>query len=443
MLFQSAVPGIFQRMSMDLDQAANSARKSDTVKRLDFYHDQQEAYVVERLQQIFSEPDKLTPTFTNIVKKIVNQLAQVYAHDAIREVTGTDSDKGIFSAICDSAALSVKMKAASRYVKLLKTALIRPVWRHGKLDLDILTGDVLDVQTGDTPEDLRSILITHYPESGKQDEVEYSHWTAEDISRLDYRGNVLKTDVNPYGVLPFLPLWDRCPLSDFWLSGGDDLINAQEGINEKLTDLLYVCRMQGFGVGWLKRPQGNGGSLTVSPGTMIELPIDGAIGFESQKAPIDGLLKAVQFLIEQAGLANGLSAAALSTKTVRESGLAKVQGQRELEELRRDDIILWKKYESQLFDLIRVVWNIHNPARKISQAATLSVDFYDPKPVISAKDQAETWALLKELGVISLVDIAMERNPDLKTREEAKTFLVQIKDEINTFSPATALNTGG
>lgn len=433
MLFQSMVPELFHQLNMQLDQSANANRKIEMAKRLDFYHDVQVDYIAERLAQIFSEPDKLTPCFVNVVKKVINNLAQVYARDAVREIEGLEKDEEIFQNLCLTSALPIKMKTASRYTKLLKTILIRPVWRKGFLDLDVLTGDILDVTTGDTPEDLKSIMITHFPESGKPDEIEYSYWTDQELRRLDYRGNVISIKANPYKVLPFVPLFDRCPTSDFWLSGGEDLINVQEALNEKLTDLLYVIRMQGFGVGWIRKGKQAGAQIGVNPGTLIEIPEGGAIGFESQEAPIKDILNAIEFLITQAAVSNGLSVSTLSTKVVRESGLAKVQGQRELEELRRDDIILWRRYEMQLFNMIRTVWNVHNPSKKISDSASLSVDFYDPKPEISAKDQAETWGLLMDLNVISPVDVVMERNPEIKTRKRAQEILQDIKAENRAF----------
>jgi hypothetical protein len=440
MLFRSSVPALFQQMAMNLDRAANNSRKLAAAKRLDFYHDVQYDYIVDALKVHFANYTKLTPFFINIVKKIVNNLAMVYAQDAVREVAGTDRDREIFKEVMDTSGLPLKMKLCSRYVKLLKTCLIRPLWRKGHLDLDVLTGEILDVVCGDTPEDLQQILITHYPESLKQDEIEYSHWTAGEISRLDYRANVIGQEENIYGVLPFIPLWDRTPTTDFWLSGGDDLIYAQEGINEKLTDLLYIMRMQGFGVGWMKKDGPSGGNMVIDPGTLIELPKDGAIGYESQKAPIRDILEAISFLIAQAAISNGLSVSTLSTKVVRESGVAKTQQMRELSELRAFDIILWRKYERQLFEMIRVVWNVHNPGRKISPEAKLSCDFYEPKEIISSKDRALTWKELKALGVISSVDVAMERNPDLKSREEAIEFLQRVKEENQLFGSVDNAN---
>ena len=433
MLFQSAIPGLFQRLNMNLDQQANQQRKADAVKRLAFYEDQQLDYIQARLAEIFSEPEKLSPVFVNVVKKVVNNLAAVYGMPAIRSVEGTDRDQAIFEEISTSTGLPVKLKAASRYTKLLKTILLRPVWRGGRMDLDVLTGEILDVQTGDTAEDLRAVLVTHYPESGKQDEVEFSHWTAEVFQRLDYQGNVIREEPNPYHVVPYVPCWDRCPLNDFWLSGGDDLVTLQEAINEKLTDLLYVIRMQGFGVGWIRKKNQAGGQIGVNPGTLVELPENGALGFESQEAPIGEILEAIEFLISQAAISNGLSVSTLSTKVTRESGLAKVQQQRELEELRRDDIELWRRYEQNLFQMFKTVWNVHNPARQISAAARLVTDFHDPKPQISVSDQVEAWTSLIAMGAISPVDVAMERNQDLKTREQAAAWLEQIRAENEKF----------
>ena len=62
---------------------------------------------------------------------------------------------------------------------------MRPVWRNNHLDIDILTGNIVDVQTGDVPEDLQKVLITDYGTSEKIEDIQYSLWTDEIYQRLD------------------------------------------------------------------------------------------------------------------------------------------------------------------------------------------------------------------------------------------------------------------
>jgi len=109
--------------------------------------------------------------------------------------------------------------------------------------------------------------------------------------------------------------------------------------------------------------------------------------------------------------------------------LSKIVDTRELSEMRAEDVALWRSYEKRLFQLLRVVWNAHNPTKKLSETATLKVDFADPRPEVDPKSQAEAWEKLLGFGVISPVDIALERNPDLKTREEALAYLLTIEQE--------------
>ena len=183
-----------------------------------------------------------------------------------------------------------KLKLASRYTKLLKTTMLRPVWRNGKLDLDILTPDILDVEYGDTPEDLQAVIITHYPDSGKPEDMTFTRWTREVVETLNYHKQVTASEHNPYNILPFVPVWDRTPTGNFWLEGGDDLITCQDAINERITDLTYICRMQGFGQPWISGFETKSGGprtteVYLGPGRVQVLPKDGAMGFASTNAP--------------------------------------------------------------------------------------------------------------------------------------------------------------
>ena len=428
MLFEPQGPALVAEMFRGALYALNRDRKRDAAKRLDFYHDGQLEHLQEVLALKFAEPAKLTHCFVNIVKKVVDLKARVYADEPKRSVDGTEADKALFAEIAEQAALSIKMKTASRYVKLCKTCLARPVWRNGRLDLDILTPDILDVTTGESPEDIQAVLVTHYPDNGKSEEVTYALWTLETWQRLDYRGNQTDGGPNPHGVLPFVPLWDRAPTDSFWIAGGEDLIVMQEAVNKALVDLLHTLEFQGFGLGWIRGAEG-GGILDTGPGKIIELPKEGELGIAAPQAPIDEVVGAIDRLMKWCAVSNGLPGSSMSVDPTDESGVSKIVGNVELEESRRDDIALWRMYERRVFATIRAVWNFHNSGRKLSDAATLAVDFADPKPDTSEKDQAATWELLLSMGLISPVDAVMERNPDLATREDALAYLIQVRDE--------------
>ncbi len=430
---QLVVADVFQKAILQI----NAARKNEARRRLDFYHDGQLPYLLVELEKRFQHPEKLRPVFINIVKKIVNRLAQVYWQVPKREIEGADRDKEIFAEISRSSGLDMKLKTASRYVKLLKTVMLRPVWRNGKMDLDILTPDILDVQTGQSPEDVLSVAVTHYGPSERLDDVTFSVWTPEAWRKLNYQGREIESGANPYGLIPFVPAWDRTPIgSDFWLDGGDDVLSVQEAINERLVDLLHVIRFQAFGVGYIK---GRGGESldSIDPGSLVELPENGELGYAATEAQIAEAVDAIDKLVKWAAISNGLPASSLSTDPTEESGVSKMVSNFELLEMRRDDVSLFRVYEQRIFQVFHAVWNAHNPNRKMSDGATLLTDFFDPTPQVSPKEQAETFDQLLEMGVISPVDVVMERNPDLTTREDAMAFLLKLRDETRQLNEQT------
>lgn len=437
MLFAPKTGGITRIAFREAMQNAQSQRKESTAHRLDLYNNAIIEHMLEQIHTVYKTPEHISPVTVNILRKIINRLACVYLQDATRTIDGTETDKHIYAAIEDSTALPVRMKQANRLAKLTGNVLLRPVWRNGSMALDILTGDVLDVVTGDSPEDLISVLVTHYPQNGRTEEMTYSFWTALEFQRLDYSGRPITTQPNPYGVLPFIPVWSQPPTDCFWLPGAEDLALLQNAINERLTDLCYTLRFQSFGVGYIKggkakaTPPGTS-SLEAGPSSMLLLPENAEVGFASPEAPVDACLEAIDKLMKWAAVSNSLPASSMSLNPTEESGVSKVVSNSELEEHRRDDIAAFAQTEAQLFNLCRIVWNAHNPTQQLSEAATITIDFYDPKPTVTASEQLKEWQGMMELGLMSPVDVLIERNPDF-TRDMAKAKLLQIRDELAEF----------
>ena len=154
MLFQSTVPQLFNKLNFNFYTAATSTRKKKCAERLNLYHDSQLPYLEEKLSELFAEPNRILKIELNITRKVINNLAQIYRAPPIREIDSAAIEKDLYRQICHNCTLDVKLKQASRYAKLLKSILLKVVWRNGRLDLDILTGNILDVEIGETLEDL-------------------------------------------------------------------------------------------------------------------------------------------------------------------------------------------------------------------------------------------------------------------------------------------------
>ncbi|MFA6009422.1 MAG: hypothetical protein WC799_05515 [Desulfobacteraceae bacterium] len=441
MLFKSIVPETMAKLYADSKNQISSKRKNDAIKRGDYYHSEQDDYTLENMSTWMIEPEALKPLQINIVRKVIDNLSMVYFKPAKRTVNGTERDTELFNQIAKDSALDMTMKQASKFTKLHKTILLRVVWRNGNLEIDILTPDILDVVIGDSPRDLRKIMVTNWPESGKTSDVTYSLWTADTFQRLDWIGAVIEEEPNPYKTLPFVPCWDSLPIESFWVKGGGDLISAQDAINEKLTDLMYIIRQQGFGIGYIKSgnhgPAGIGTLETVkaSPGTFVILPTDpnAEIGFVSPNAPIKEVWETIQAIIQQTAIANGLSAHSLTAEPVNESGISKIVSNNELMEKRQDDVDLWRRYEARLFEICKLVWNTHNTGRKISDTADMNVDFAEITQASQEIEQSEKWQTLIDAGQASPVDWVLSRNPDL-SREQAIEYLRNVKKESVEFN---------
>jgi hypothetical protein len=120
------------------------------------------------------------------------------------------------------------------------------------------------------------------------------------------------------------------------------------------------------------------------------------------------------------------------------SGISKFWDSQELSEMRVEDKILWSAYEQKLFDLMRIVHNTHS-TDKLSDSAALKVNFADPsRPAQSPLDEAEAYKFYYDMGVMSPVDILMQKDNDLRSREEALERLKIIRSEIKQLVPPDA-----
>jgi len=414
---------------------SSTARKASADKWLQYYHDQQSEETLKLIKQRWSKPESFRVFQVNMVKKVINKRANLYRLAPRRTFVGID--QVVAEEIYKAANVDIVLKRLSRLTKLLKTSVLQVGWMNDQLTLSVVTPSVLDVQYSD-PQNPQRFVVTH--RADKAQDVTYSDWTEGTYTRRDYRGNTIKMGSNPkgqnpYGLLPFVSLFDSLPDDKFFIYGGDDLIEAQEAINVALSNLWRAVELQAHGQAWASGiPAGE--VLNIGPERAVTLPEGGQFGFAAPNAPITDILEAIQFVMRQVAASNDLSADVFDLDRSSESGAAKHVEQIDLREARQDDIALWRRYEAQLFETIKRVVNTHQP-NTIPEDAKVVVDFAEMQENLTETERLNNGRTKLEMGVWSPVDILRAENPDgYPTRQDAIQELLRRKDETDLITLA-------
>lgn len=412
---------------MDLVRAGQE-RKERARRWLAYYQDQSRDEIYKLIARRWSRPEDFRLFQVNLVRKLTNKRAQTYRRAPKRVAEGMSQEA--LDALYRAMNADVILKRASRLTKLLKVTLLQVGWKGDRPALGIACPSVLDVVYVGDPEDLTRVIVTHPNDDARK--VTYSDWTASSYVRRDWRGLPIPVEgnpegVNPYGLLPFVPVWDHWPNDTFFPKDGADLIEAQEAINIALANLWRSVELQAHGQAFaVGLPAGD--ALRTGPDRAVTLPEGGKFGFAAPNAPIREILEAIQFVLRQTAAANDVSADVFDLDRRAESGAAKAVEQQDLHEAREDDLALWRQYEDALFNLVRTVTNTHAPGT-IPEAASIRVDFAEPASALTERERLENAQKRSDLQIWSPVDVLLSENPDLGTREDALVELNRRREE--------------
>jgi hypothetical protein len=407
---------------------SSQARKDRAREALNFFDDQQDDTTLQLIKRRFASSDSFRVFTVNMVRKVVSRRATAYRIPPVRTFEDWDQQAG--NALYQAANVDAVMKRASKLTKLLKTTALQVRFGDHGLQIGVVTPHILDA-VYDDPEHPSRLIVTHgSPDSNR---TTYSDWTATNYQRRDAQGRPISipgnpNGVNPYGALPFVPLFDRLPDSAFFLPGGDDLIGSQKALNVGLTNLFRSIELQAHGQAVAKGlPIGD--PIATGPDKVILLPPDGEFSYASPDAPIAEILGALEFLMRQTAATNDVGADVFDLSKRAESGSAKHAERLDLREARQDDIALWRQYEVRLFEVIKRVVNTHAPGT-IPEGASLRVDFGELADNLTEAELLENLKVKAELGVSSPVDAILALNPDgFASREDAYRELLRRKAE--------------
>jgi hypothetical protein len=107
-------------------------------------------------------------------------------------------------------------------------------------------------------------------------------------------------------------------------------------------------------------------------------------------------------------------------------------------EYRQAQLPLYRKYEEEMFNVIRSVWNYHNQDKMISESAEFVIDFADILFPRSPDEIQKDFLFRKQNNAATDIDLILELNPDLD-KETAKRQWIENKAFNEAAMPKVAV----
>jgi hypothetical protein len=95
----------------------------------------------------------------------------------------------------------------------------------------------------------------------------------------------------------------------------------------------------------------------------------------------------------------------------------------------RKDKPLFRQYEQQIFDLIKIIYNYHSTQGNLSDNCFLYIDYKDIEIPMTVADRDAHNIVLYQNGLLSRAQWLMNENPDIRDKEQAENILEEIDEE--------------
>jgi hypothetical protein len=499
-------PALRKKLIQSFDSAANTRRKAEAFKGYECLKDSTDHYVYALLSAQFESETVYEMQYAisniSILRKVVEKLAKVYAGGVKRTVPNNDAATAQVEELAKLMRFNEQMAKANRYFRAFKNTLVfpKPVKdEFGKyaLKLEILPPFKYDViEDSDNPELPLAVVLSDYvptrqsifsisnpavrgqnqttrmvressasmPEQAAgEDARRFIWWTKNLHFTTNAKGEIISGPGidNPIGELPFVNIAGDQD-GEFWAKGGGDLIDAGVKINTMITNVRHVAVSQGYGQMYMtgkNLPK----TIKVGPTHCIQIEQESTddpkpeVGFLNSNPPIDELSRLIEMDVALMLSTNNLSthgfSISLSGSKDFASGVAMMIDKAEsVEDITEQSRIfvereprVWGKVEKwwKVFDERGLLSDVFKAAPVPKEAASVLLNFPDPKPVMSESEELDIIAKRRELGLNTEVELLMRDDPSL-SEEQAQEKLTAIEAEkLGRMESAVATVTNG
>ena len=409
---------LLKQSQWNAQQQAKNKWRERRERALDFYNGRTKRYTKELFNRQLS--NKIPIANINVCKRVIDRISLLYMVEPERvyskpEITDFFSGKNF------------KLQRAERYTNLLDSVLVKPTWRDGKVEYDIIHD--FEPSFGDDP--MKPTSFT-YPLSARSEVLDtkpelWAYWDLENTFIYDKNGKVIDDPNNPehinfYGILPFVECWREGKPEYAYLDTepANDLIDTNHVINVAETNKNANIHFQSFGYLYANGSQIDKDTMDVGQDRISYLGVDGTLNVVSPPNSVPALNEAVKESYKMLAQNYHLPTSFAEGSTA-ESGVAlRLRGQ-ELNDNRKSDISRWKDVEYKLFDIEK---QILTTEQMVDVGELELVDYGESVEVLSPQEQRDQWEWELSKGIIDTADILMQMNPDgYPERKDALEYL--------------------
>ena len=390
----------------DWNQIQKNAWRRERETALNYYKGRTQ----KTTQTFFSEElmKKIPVANINVTKRVIDRISLVYMKPPKRNYT-KENIHLMFHANDE------KMQRAERLTNLLELMLIKPCWRAGRIEYDL----IVDFEPHFDSDPLTPVAYT-YPLQVKSEVMDttpemYAYWDADTHFVYDKNGKIYVDEenpeqVNPYGVLPFVECFKNGkPESSFLDTDASiDLIATNCTINVAETNKNANVMFQSFGYMYINGSHIELKDLEVGQDKISNLGADGTMNIVSPPNSVPALTESIKESYKMLAQNYHLTMNFVEG-TAAESGVALKLRNQELTDERLSDVVRWKQVENKVFDLESTILAVEDT----TDAGELeSIDFNETTEVLSHDEQIAKWEWELGKGIIDVADIMMQQDPD-------------------------------
>lgn len=376
---------------------------------------------------------------SNLMRRVMRELSVVYKDEPDRTVTPQGSQK-VYEQIIQGLKLDQKLSRANYLLNGMNDLFIQVANVNGRVDLHILRPDMVTVlQNSDDPTKIDALVIEEsWIDEKGEIRKQYIFWSPTRHFILDegFKTRAIVGNeglISPYrdiniatgSFYPFVTVHGSDREFEFWdQTTGMDLQEGTKMIAIKNTFLFFMFPMQ-FKQIALKANFDDGKNVK---NNQVKSPLHVfASNAEIQTLDWQSSLQQLTSEIESKVFAiagnYGISSENFKLTASETSGFARLVAKERMNEMRKEQIKIWRDVEERIFDTVRVVSNLYSLNKPIADNAKISIDYKEPQVLNDPLAELDVLQRKIDMGITNIYDIVKQENPDIKTDEEADAFI--------------------